>query len=102
MVNKISRRDFIKLAGFASVTALWGCRPGVNDPSSFSPNALPLDDESQTIAGALRRITFGPLPQEVERARQLGIDEFIEEQLDFSSLEDTDLDQRLQPFSTLG
>src|SRR5689334_14406298 len=101
MVNRISRRDFIKLAGFTSVVALWGCTPGVNDPASFTAEAIPTADEAQKTAGALRRITFGPLPGEVEHARVIGLDAFIEEQLDFSSIADDGAEARLQGFSTL-
>src|SRR5690349_15467020 len=101
MVNRISRRDFIKLAGFTSVVALWGCTPGVNDPASFSVEAIPTADEAQKAAAALRRITFGPLPGDVEHARAIGLDAFIEEQLDFSSIVDEDLEARLLNFSTL-
>src|SRR5690349_19218543 len=101
MVNRISRRDFIKLAGFTSVVALWGCTAGENDPASFSAQAIPTSDEAQKTAGALRRITFGPLPEEVEHARTIGLDGFIEEQLDFSSITDDGIEARLLDFSTL-
>jgi hypothetical protein len=101
MVNGISRRDFIKLAGFSSVAALWGCRPGAPLVPTFTPEVPPLELEDRRIKAALRRITFGPRPEEVERAKTIGLDAFIEEQLDFSSIEDDALDLRVQGFTTL-
>lgn len=53
------------------------------------------------IYAVLRRITFGPRPEEIERVRQIGLDAFIEEQLAYDLIEDHDLSPRLANLTTL-
>lgn len=102
MNSQISRRDFLKLAGFASAAAaLWGCTPDSISIPTFVPPIATVSDEDRLIHAALRRITFGPRPEEIEHARQIGLDAFIEEQLAFDSVEDSNLSPRLANLTTL-
>lgn len=84
-----SRRDFLKLVGGAAVAAAvahpalsWaapGTNPAANDP----------------ILHLLNRISYSPRPEAVERARQLGIEAYLDEQLNPDLLDDSALDARL-------
>jgi uncharacterized protein (DUF1800 family) len=101
MSNQISRRDFIKLAGFGSAAAaLWGCTSSSQFQSTLTPIKPSINEEAGIFA-ALRRITFGPRPEEIEHARQIGLDAFFEEQLAFDSVDDTDMAGHLKNFTTL-
>src|SRR5688572_8396862 len=89
----ITRRDFLKMSGlFATWTALSSCAPHEHHTHSHAPTPvsvstasplLPLEslDDEALIVHTLKRITFGPTPEMLEKAKRLGIDAFIEEQL---------------------
>jgi uncharacterized protein (DUF1800 family) len=57
--------------------------------------------EEQRIAHVLSRITFGARPGDIERVRTLGIEAFINQQLEWDAIEDNDMARRLR-FPTLG
>jgi uncharacterized protein (DUF1800 family) len=59
-----------------------------------------LNDE-RTIIHTLKRITFGPTPEMIEKAKSMGIDEFIEEQLFPDSIPNEKTENILGQFSTL-
>src|SRR5262249_46105461 len=56
--------------------------------------------DDQRILHLLNRITFGPRPGDVERVRQIGISGFIEEQLNPSTIDDSELEKRLSVLPT--
>ncbi len=115
----ITRRQFLSISGFGSaLAALAACK--VMSPESvgqllptaeanpFVPQATDLPGIALPPTGSgvaptgdwltlqtLRRITFGPTRSEIDRARQIGIDNFIDEQLDPESIEE---DARVGPF----
>ena len=121
----ISRRDFLKASGLmAAWTALAACSPNaptvqgtphhvevptqtalpspVLDPTQtavLSPTSIP--DGEKLLLHTLRRLTFGPTPDMFDHARSLGLDAFIEEQLDPESIPDPEIDSLLQPYPTL-
>lgn len=103
MNTQMSRRDFLRLSGFAAAAAaLWGCTPrGTTLPVLPTPTTGLLVDADQLLRLALRRITFGPRPDELERAREIGLDAFIEEQLSPDSIADPEVDSRLAGLDTL-
>jgi uncharacterized protein (DUF1800 family) len=51
--------------------------------------------EEQQILHLLNRITFGPRPGEVERVRRMGLDKFLDEQLQPEAIDDSELEKRL-------
>ncbi|HEX2714129.1 MAG TPA: DUF1800 domain-containing protein [Candidatus Acidoferrales bacterium] len=57
------------------------------------------DDEA--ILHALNRLGFGPRPSDIERVRRMGLEKWIEQQLDPSSIDDSALEARLEKFPTL-
>lgn len=102
MKTTISRRDFLKLAGFASLsTAVWGCAPGAVSTAVSIPTTLPITDDDAFVFNALKRITFGPTPAEYAAAKQIGFEAFIEEQLAYDALDDFSMTERLSHLTTL-
>jgi uncharacterized protein (DUF1800 family) len=121
----ISRRDFLKASGLmAAWTALAACAPNTETaPSSTHaahgpmqtanppplpeltqaviPSAMPLPDGEALLQHTLRRLTFGPTPEMLDKARSMGLETFIEEQLSPEAIPDPEIDSLLQPFRTL-
>jgi uncharacterized protein (DUF1800 family) len=58
--------------------------------------------EEQRAAHVLNRLAFGARPGDVERVRRLGVDNYIEQQLNPSKLDDSTLEARLERLPTLG
>jgi uncharacterized protein (DUF1800 family) len=58
--------------------------------------------EEQRVVHVLNRLGFGARPGEVERVRRLGLEAYIEQQLNPSKLDDSALEARLRNFPTLG
>ncbi len=107
---QVTRRDFLKdLAFAAALVGLpdWATRLD-EMPSdemmalvSSSPGNpwpwVPASDlgEGNPYVTVLNRISFGPRPGEFERVKQIGIDNFVDEQLQPESIDDVALDKRL-------
>lgn len=106
-MTDIDRREFLKFSGLAAtLTALAACRPLIQDPLSntdvIDPTLNPpAFDEDWLLHASLHRITFAPTSEDIEYARQIGIDNYIDEQLDPQSIDDAQLDPMLANFSTL-
>src|SRR5207253_3120886 len=58
-------------------------------------------DPAKRALHALNRLTFGPRPGEVERVSKMGVENWIELQLNPDKINDPNLDARLAPFRTL-
>ncbi len=58
-------------------------------------------EEEKRVLHALNRLTFGPRPGDVEKVRALGVDKWIEQQLNPPQGEDSALEARLAPLRTL-
>ncbi len=103
-MQTIDRREFLKLSGFMSaMAALSAC--DVASPKNLIKNFPHLasnnvDDEDWLIFQTLRRITFGPRIEEIERAKTIGLDNFIDEQLSPDSIDDSAMNAHLQEFET--
>lgn len=99
----ITRRDFLKISGlFATWTALSSCTPRelqTHTPAPVSLPLVPLDDEA-LIIHTLKRITFGPTLEMIEKAKRIGIDAFIEEQLFPELIPDDATDKLMEQFGT--
>ena len=57
--------------------------------------------EEQKILHALNRLGFGPRPGDVERVRRMGLDKYIEQQLNPGKVGDSALEARLASFKSL-
>jgi uncharacterized protein (DUF1800 family) len=108
----INRRDFLKASGmFATWMALAACTPQGTTPTSTGqvsgetlakPTALiPVlaDDPLTTLT--LNRITFGATPEMYNRVGQIGLNAFIDEQLNPETINDDATDQLMTHFATL-
>src|SRR5687768_8820393 len=58
--------------------------------------------EEQRVVHVLNRLAFGARPGDVERVAKLGVEAYIEQQLNPSKVDDAALDARLRGFPTLG
>lgn len=64
---------------------------------------LPITDLSQdeAILHAMNRLAFGPRPGDVERVRAMGLEKWIEQQLDPEKIDDSATARRLERYPTL-
>ena len=85
-----SRREFLGRA--VGATALLGL------DMSFGQAETPVDAELHL----LNRLTWGPRPKEYARLRDLGAEPFLDEQLNFETIDDGDMDDRLANYPILG
>ena len=58
-------------------------------------------EDSKKAVHALNRLTFGPRPGDVERVSAMGVEKWIEQQLNPDKIDDSQLEARLAPFRTL-
>jgi uncharacterized protein (DUF1800 family) len=65
-----------------------------------SKSRAQLNDEQKALH-LLNRITYGPRPGELDRARRMGPEKFLDEQLGFESLDESALEERLAALPTL-
>lgn len=97
----LTRRDFLKLATLVTAsTALASCAPVYRQLAGGLP-AVPWTSLTPQDFLALNRLTFGPRVEERARFAEIGLQAFIEEQLDFDSINDFGCEILLQPFKTL-
>lgn len=105
---QLTRRTFLKgtAATLASIgLPAWAVEELVRKDQDFS---LLQRLFQQTDGGApdaavhlLNRISYGPTASDLARVRQIGINAYIDEQLYPEKIDDSALEQRLAPFSTL-
>jgi uncharacterized protein (DUF1800 family) len=64
---------------------------------------LPITEltEDEAIMHAMNRLAYGPRPGDVEYVRKLGLEKWIEQQLQPDSIDDSALDKRLQRYPTV-
>jgi uncharacterized protein (DUF1800 family) len=114
--NQLSRRDFIKIGGLAAaMAALSSCTafppttthsqviatPTPVSPTAAAPTLTAAPVSNYLVTRTLKRITFGLRPEDIARANEIGLDNFIDEQLAPSSISDTDLEGKLGQLSTM-
>ncbi len=71
-------------------------------PRSFKGH-LPITEltEEQATLHALNRLAFGPRPGQVQQVEQMGLEKWIDRQMDPSSIDDSAVEQRLADLTTL-
>ena len=64
---------------------------------------LPITEltEDEAIMHAMNRLAYGPRPGDVEYVRKLGLEKWIDQQLQPASLDDSALEARLQRYPTI-
>lgn len=98
----MNRRDFLKTMGVGAGAVL-GAEMGSDvlkalaapDPSAAGAQA------ADPIWHVLNRITFGPRPGQVEAVKSMGIEAYIEQQLAYTKIDDSDSEKRLGNYATL-
>jgi len=97
----LSRRDFLKLGALVTASAaLSSCAPVYRKLAGELP-VVPWMAMSVGDFTALNRLTFGPRVEERLRIQEIGVQAWVEEQLDFESIDDFDCDILLTPLKTL-
>lgn len=97
----LSRRDFLKLASLVTASAaLSSCAPVYRRLTGDLPT-LPWTALDAQDFLALNRLTFGARVEERARFAEIGLQAYIEEQLDFESINDLSCDLQLSTFKTL-
>jgi uncharacterized protein (DUF1800 family) len=91
------RQPRIMLAVAALVVALGN--PGLGADATRS--AVPSNPDDRTIIHVLNRLGFGPAPGDVERVRKIGLQKYIDEQLQPDRIANAALAPRLAQFDTL-
>jgi uncharacterized protein (DUF1800 family) len=64
---------------------------------------LPITEltEDEAILHALNRLAYGPRSGDVERVREMGLEKWVDQQLDPEAIDDSALETRLQKYPTL-
>jgi uncharacterized protein (DUF1800 family) len=70
-------------------------------PAGTGSTAVPGNPDNKTIVHVLNRIGFGPAPGDIERVRRIGLDKYIEQQLQPERIADTAMTARLAGFESL-
>jgi len=78
----------------------------VPDPAAGAKSfkgKLPITEltEDQAILHALNRLAYGPQPGEIEQVRKMGLEKWIDQQLNPNSIDDSALEARLERYPTL-
>ncbi len=89
-------------AGKSSAAPASEKRSEYNLPKSFK-GKLPITQltEDEAILHALDRLAYGPRPGDVDRIRKMGLEKWIDQQLNYTTIDDSALDAKLAEFKTL-
>jgi uncharacterized protein (DUF1800 family) len=97
----LSRRDFLRLGALVTASAaLSSCAPFYRRLTGDLPR-VPWAPLNASDFIALNRLTFGPRVEERARFAGIGLQAYIEEQLDFESINDLACDLQLSTITTL-
>ena len=106
---------FIAAMTMAALTVMPYAQAGKKDKKNKTADAqqsqlskafkgrLPITElsEDEAIMHALNRLAYGPRPGDFDRIRQMGLEKWIDQQLNPESLKDAALNQRLADYPTL-
>lgn len=91
----ISRRQFMVAAGGASALSLTSCGGGPLNwleaprPPAVRPFSVGAGHGIDEATHVLRRVTYGPRPDDETLIRRIGIDAYLEQQLDPAGIDDS-------------
>jgi uncharacterized protein (DUF1800 family) len=95
-----ARRHAVALLALAAVLSNVLFAASAQTAAQKQPAASRLNEEQRAVH-VLNRLAFGARPGDVERVRGLGVDEYIERQLNPSKIDDAALAARLERLPTL-
>jgi uncharacterized protein (DUF1800 family) len=90
---------FLRIVIAAVLAGILAANPTVLAEKSKS--AVPANPDDRAITHVLNRIGFGPAPGDVDRVRQMGLQAYIDQQLQPERLADAGMTARLAQFETL-
>src|SRR6201988_2642250 len=76
-------------------------QPGVQTGAATPDTKSRVQSNDRKIAHVLTRLTFGAKPGDFEQVKAIGIEKFVAQQLDFETVPDTTLADRLRKLPTL-
>jgi len=88
-----------RAAGCAAAAGLFSLYSGGLTASPAS--AVPANADAATVLHVLNRIGFGARPGDVERVQKIGLAAYIDQQLHPDKIDDSAMEARLAPFTTL-
>ena len=93
----------LTLAGFTMMATGFAAKKPKSAPAAtLSRPQNPPDDRRSKALHALNRLTFGPRPGDLEQIKQMGVSQWIEQQLQPESIpENPVLLAKLEPLDTL-
>lgn len=103
----INRREFVATAGAMSLMSLAGCNEwrALTKLAGDSPSAIlfvaPEQSATDEVTHVIRRLSYGPRPEDLAYVRSIGIDAYIDEQLQPENIDDGDCDFITRRFETL-
>ncbi|HTV59304.1 MAG TPA: DUF1800 domain-containing protein [Verrucomicrobiae bacterium] len=98
---------------FAAASALSAPPAAANPPEPSPAQTIKLDKkfkgnlpitqltEDEAILHALNRLAYGPRPGDLDRIRAMGLEKWIDQQLNPASIDDSAFDERLDQYLTL-
>ncbi|RMF79711.1 MAG: DUF1800 domain-containing protein [Chloroflexi bacterium] len=99
-MNRLTRRAFLSAITLSAA----GCASAINSytqPDLPSVVLPPTGVERDPVAHLLNRATYGPRPGQIARVRAIGRDSWLEQQLDYTSIDEDTVTLRLRRFDTL-
>lgn len=94
----LNRREFLKIAGLIAAGAtVSACAPVLNEIAGSSPLVAPDNRHFR----ALSRMTFGPTVAERVLSAEIGLTNWIEQQLDYENIDDGGTWLRLRPYDVI-
>lgn len=98
----VNRRDFLKLMGAGAALVSSPVLQALASPALPTTLRPPLAaTEQDPIIHMLNRVSFGARPGQVEAVRKMGLQAFLDQQLDPASLDDSASEARLGDLITL-
>ncbi len=95
-----SRRHILDSSLALVVSVLLAASSAAPAPSSAPKRSKPMS-KSHKVEHVLNRLGYGPRPGDIERVRKMGVEAYIEQQLKPEKLDDSALEARLEPLTTL-
>jgi uncharacterized protein (DUF1800 family) len=102
--NPSRKNGFTRAAAILIAAALFPFpQAQATPPTKSFKGKLPITElnEDQAILHALNRLSYGPTPGEIEQVRKMGLEKWIDQQLNPNSIDDSALDARLERYPTL-
>ncbi len=97
----MSRRVARRATALLALALLGAAAARPEAPGAATPTAVARDADDATILHVLHRVTYGPRPGDIARVKAIGLEAWLERQLDPGRLDDTALEASLRGLPTL-